>query len=300
MSGYQARGSGSGSGIARNSPTPRSPSEEAEYNQLFQLASNNVKQIATNVATISNICPQIGTAKDSQQLRDKLRETVDSTREIAADVLNELKSLSHLDGHTQDEQSKRKRALTKLNKDFQTYLAQFQDIIKVSAEKEKKAPVPTQKVAPQAPSTQAWGKSSYSASAPFIMPPQETQVDETQALLDQQKKQQYLVVDNQREFNDMMIRQRDEGIRDIEAALSDVNDIFRDLATLVVEQGTLIDNIESNIEQANAKTIKGVQELKVASNEQRKARTKMCCIALIVVLVAAAAVVLIVIGVKFF
>jgi len=130
--------------------------------------------------------------------------------------------------------------------------------------------------------------------------PQEAQVDETQALLDQQKKQQYLLVDNQREFNDMMIRQRDEGIRDIEAALSDVNDIFRDLATLVVEQGTLIDNIESNIEQANTKVIKGVQELKVASNEQRKARTKMCCIALIIVLVAAAAVVLIVIGVKFF
>jgi len=228
---------------------------------------------------------------------------VDNTREIAADVLNELKSLSHLEGHNTDEQSKRKRALTKLNKDFQTYLGQFQDIIKVSAEKEKKkAPVPTQKVASQpnnnSAAPQAWGKSSYSASAPFITA-QEPQ-DETQALLDQQKKQQFLLVDNQREFNDMMIRQRDEGIRDIEAALADVNDIFRDLATLVVEQGTLIDNIESNIESANTKVIKGVQELKVASSEQRKSRTKLCCIALIIVIVAAAAVVLIVIGVKFF
>jgi len=138
MSGFQAQGRGSN--VRSNTAgQTRSPSEEAEYNQLFQLATNNVKQIATNVATISNICPQIGTSKDSQQLRDKLRETVDNTREIATDVLNELKSLSHLEGHNTDEQSKRKRALTKLNKDFQTYLAQFQDIIKVSAEKEKKS-----------------------------------------------------------------------------------------------------------------------------------------------------------------
>ena len=56
-------------------------------------------------------------------------------------------------------------------------------------------------------------------------------------------------------------------------------EIFQDLALLVNEQGTQIDNIQTNIETAADSTTRGVRELARASRSQRRARSRMCIIA---------------------
>jgi len=66
-----------------------------------------------------------------------------------------------------------------------------------------------------------------------------------------------------------------------------VNEIFRDLSHLVQEQGVMIDNIESNIEESVVKTTDGVEELRKANEYQKSSRNKMCCLALIILIVAA-------------
>jgi len=58
--------------------------------------------------------------------------------------------------------------------------------------------------------------------------------------------------------------------------------------------------LKSNISQAETKVQKGVVELKQASDEQKKARTKLCCIVFLIILVVGVAVVLIVLGIKVF
>ena len=40
------------------------------------------------------------------------------------------------------------------------------------------------------------------------------------------------------QFNQAMIREREEGMKEIEATMTEVNEIFRDLSTLVHEQGS--------------------------------------------------------------
>ncbi len=47
-------------------------------------------------------------------------------------------------------------------------------------------------------------------------------------------------IENEREFNDAMIQDREEGIQQIEATITEVNGIFTDLAQLVHEQGYMI------------------------------------------------------------
>jgi len=92
---------------------------------------------------------------------------------------------------------------------------------------------------------------------------------------------------NELDFNDNIIAEREEGIREIESTINEVNIIFRDLAELVNDQGQMIDNIENNVSQTVVRTDQANQELTKASSYQKSARTKMCCLLLIILIVAA-------------
>mgnify|MGYP006135789225 FL=1 len=67
-----------------------------------------------------------------------------------------------------------------------------------------------------------------------------------------------------------------------------MHEIFQDLALLVDEQGTHIDNIQTNIESANRQTAKAVTQLAKASRSQRKNRKRMCCFALLLLFILVA------------
>ena len=75
-----------------------------------------------------------------------------------------------------------------------------------------------------------------------------------------------------------MIREREQGITQLNRSVQDVAEIFQDLALLVNEQGSQIDNIQTNIETAVNSTQRGVRELARASRTQRQARRTMCII----------------------
>lgn len=80
----------------------------------------------------------------------------------------------------------------------------------------------------------------------------------------------------------------DERMREIQRIAKSVNDLavlFKELATLVVEQGTILDRIDHNMEQAVEATQKGVQELKEAEKYQKSARPVMCMTILMVLIV---------------
>jgi len=65
----------------------------------------------------------------------------------------------------------------------------------------------------------------------------------------------------------------------------EVAEIFQDLALLVNEQGSQIDNIQTNIEAAAVSTTRGVRELTRANRTQQRRRSRMCCLAVIIVII---------------
>ena len=57
------------------------------------------------------------------------------------------------------------------------------------------------------------------------------------------------------EQNSRQVEQRDEEIRKIVESLAGLQGIFKDLANLVADQGTILDRIDYNMEQTLVKVI---------------------------------------------
>ncbi|KAJ0261066.1 hypothetical protein HA466_0042590 [Hirschfeldia incana] len=54
-------------------------------------------------------------------------------------------------------------------------------------------------------------------------------------------------VDHEITFNETIIKEREQGIREIQEQIGEVNEIFKDRTVLVNDQGVMIDDISSNM-----------------------------------------------------
>ena len=70
--------------------------------------------------------------------------------------------------------------------------------------------------------------------------------------------------------NDTAIAQREQEINDIAKGIIELADIFRELQSMVIDQGTMLDRIDYNVERM-ATDVKGAEkELVIATNYQRR------------------------------
>ena len=56
-------------------------------------------------------------------------------------------------------------------------------------------------------------------------------------------RQEVVLLDNEISFNEAIIEEREQGIKDIEEQIGEASEIFRDLAVLVHDQGVVIGKI---------------------------------------------------------
>ena len=89
------------------------------------------------------------------------------------------------------------------------------------------------------------------------------------------------------------VNQRDVEITKIAKSIEELAEIFKELAVLVIDQGTILDRIDFNMESAVDHATVGNKELAKAETSQKNA-LPMRCIILLVVLIAIMLVVLIV------
>lgn len=93
-------------------------------------------------------------------------------------------------------------------------------------------------------------------------------------------------IQGEAELDIEMIREREEALKQLESDIVDVNDIFKELAILVHEQGEVIDSIEANVDSTAVHVETANVQLEKAKSYQKAARKKMCCV-LVVLLVGA-------------
>jgi len=84
--------------------------------------------------------------------------------------------------------------------------------------------------------------------------------------------------------------QQEKEILQIAKSINELSSIFKDLAILVIEQGTILDRIDYNVEQTVHNMEKGLGEIRQANQSQKSYRNKLCmlllCICIFVLLIA--------------
>lgn len=78
--------------------------------------------------------------------------------------------------------------------------------------------------------------------------------------------------------------ERDKDVAKIAKSITDLSDMFQDVSVMIIEQGTILDRIDYNMESVVDTTKKGVLELEKAEEHQKSDRA-IKCIAILVCLI---------------
>ncbi|CDM35491.1 hypothetical protein DTO013E5_8030 [Penicillium roqueforti] len=84
--------------------------------------------------------------------------------------------------------------------------------------------------------------------------------------------------------NDAAIAQREREINDIAKGIIELSDIFRELQSMIIDQGTMLDRIDYNVERMGTEVKAADKELKVATSyQQRTTKRKVMLLLLLIV-----------------
>jgi len=252
---------------------PQTTGVPSDQDELFSFISNSITDLTQSLHRIQQLVNTIGGPRDSREIRLQVNHMMTQANQLSKEVAKSMKSLDAYDGQSK-EMKNRKLLKSKLVKDFQGVAAQLKMVVEQAAKKEKDFPL----------------KESANNSGTFGNTRSQVDMEETPDPRRQEEQIKFQQLEEATDFNVKLIQERDQNIREVEKAVIEVNEIFVDLASLVQEQGTMIDNIESNIVEAHHQVESGTQELHKASNYQKSARGKMCILAGIIVTVVGIAV----------
>lgn len=91
------------------------------------------------------------------------------------------------------------------------------------------------------------------------------------------RQQRMAVVDDLQEA----VQGRDKEISKIAESIEELGSIFKELAVLVIDQGTILDRIDYNMEAVVEHTREGIQQLEQAEKQQKSARPLKCIMCLL-------------------
>uniref|UniRef100_A0A914WP97 t-SNARE coiled-coil homology domain-containing protein n=1 Tax=Plectus sambesii TaxID=2011161 RepID=A0A914WP97_9BILA len=74
------------------------------------------------------------------------------------------------------------------------------------------------------------------------------------------------------------IKERQQALSQLESDITDVNQIFKDLALMVHEQGEIVDSIEANVDHAVVHVEQGASNVQRAATYQAASRRKKVCL----------------------
>lgn len=94
--------------------------------------------------------------------------------------------------------------------------------------------------------------------------------------------QQMLLI---QEENTKMVSEREDEVNKIVRSIVDLNEIFKDLAHMVHDQGTVLDRIDYNIEQTQVQVHEGYKQLQKADRYQKKNRKMHCILILCIIII---------------
>jgi len=228
---------------------------------------------------------QIGTPQDNQQLQAQLHQIQHYTGQLAKDSAKHLKDLNgavrqgRAGAPATSEQRQRRLQFESLQDDFTKALNNFQQVQTQAAQKEKDV----LKKARSGGGMLA-GPGKQSANLINIDDDGAGAAGGGGATMTGQSKTQMLLEEEQ---NLQELQDREKSIHQLESDIVDMNTIFKDLATMVHEQGEMVDSIEVHVSEAQHSVTEGTSQLRQAEQYKNAARKKKLILLIVGLIVLA-------------
>ncbi|XP_070337817.1 t-SNARE domain-containing protein 1 isoform X5 [Equus asinus] len=203
--------------------------DPGDLQELFQETSANVFRINSTVTSLEQSLRSLGTPSDTQELRDSLHSAQQETNSTVAASTSAVKQMTELlRGCSRQERLQLDRLRTQLSDAIQRY-----GVVQKKIAEKSRALLPT---------AQRGGK-QQSPRAPFAELADDEKIFNGGDSVWQGQEQALLPEITEEDLE--AIRLREEAILQIESDLLDVNQIIKDLATVVSEQGDAVGSSSS-------------------------------------------------------
>ncbi|KAF4125883.1 t SNARE [Geosmithia morbida] len=237
--------------------------------KLQSLLSNN-RKLASDVNVL-------GTKKDTPRLRERVHNTMVKNRSVCQEIGEGVKKLQTWEELSRYEQ-------TKVSSDFQAALQEFQALQRRALDKEK-ASINAARASTGADLGEELTPTGGGSSG-----------QQEQLLQRQEMAPSAMAAQDEVDFQESLIIEREEEIRNIEQGVGDLNVLFRQVAQIVNEQGEQLTSIEDNVYNVRDDTRQADVENRQAARYQKAARNKGCCLLLIMAVILTIVILAIVVG----
>jgi len=246
--------------------------DDPGFDHLAETLSDQLFTLTSNISRLSNQIALLGTKRDTERVRERVHNLLEETRAGFKDVGEGIKTVQTWE----DVNPSQKWTQQKLSSEFKATLDEFQTVQRRALEKQR---------------------ASAAAARTAVEDGEQPLIDTDVQLQEQQLEEQHRMA-NQGEvdFQESLIIERETEIRNIEQSVGELNELFRDVAHIVTEQGGQLDIISENVQNVTQDTRGANVELRSASRYQKNARNRACCLFVILAVILLIIVLAIVLG----
>lgn len=265
-------------------PRPSAYADDPEFDRLSQDMMNKLFTLSGNTSRLRTEIGHLGTRRDTARVRERVRDLIDESQETLKAVGEGVKKVQTWgDDHGGDELTPaQKYKQQKLFREFRSSLEEFQGLQRQALEKQR---------------------ASVSAARAAAHEEEEGHGGDNVPLSPTGQQQQQLMQQDLRlapqdevDFQEALIAERETEIQNIEQGVGDLNVLFQQVAQIVTEQGEQLGGIAENVERTHEDTRGADRELRQAARYQKNARSKACCLLIVLAVILTIIVLAVVLG----
>lgn len=260
---YGATSSGSSAAMASTDANNFGGFSPTEFISLSESIAANTIFVKQSWQFLEKANRTVGTAKDNQTLRDKVHDIQSGTNQRISTTSKDLQRLTVVVRRGDKQQ---RLQVEKLTSDFTHVVQMYSKSQQVIAARMKQVLL-------------------VSAS-------QQDDInrdlmgfgDGSQQQQQQEQQQRQLQIQRDLQFEQDMLLEREQQVRQIEADVLDVNQIMKELSSITNQQSEVIDTIENTIEHTVGNVESGHTELAKAAEYQNRYRRKVMYLLIIAII----------------
>jgi len=256
----------------------------APFAELSEQVGADIFAIGNHSHSLDRVASQISEDADIPAIKAEIGGIQQQIAIRAQSATLKLKEMASLQAGSRGRVANQEKLhLERLKKEFQYAVQQFSFTQKKTADRMRSSFVKKPNKQPKtAAKTSVW----MDADDLMMTDDQKAGLTTYDEVDHEQRQAQLLLEQEQTEADLAVFQEREEAIRNLERDILDINDIFKELGSMISEQGEIIDSIESNVERAHDQVETGAVHLEKAKTYQAKSRKKMCCLLLILIVIA--------------